>query len=63
MRKIPSCMSQESHPALVFRAAFSIRDDNTERGHHWTPLGRDERLPGVDFTVLLLENYLGCIPT
>lgn len=56
-------MSQESHPALVFRAAFSIRDDNTERGHHWTPLGRDERLPGVDFTVLLLENYLGCIPT
>lgn len=44
------------------RAAFSTRDDNTECGHHWTPLGRDERLQGVDFTVLLPGNYLGWVP-
>lgn len=60
----PMLHEPEESPNLGFSMQVSAqRHDNMECGHHWTPLGRDECLQGVDCTVLFPGNCLGCVAT
>lgn len=55
---------EKPHPgrSKFLGGASSTEDSDTERGHHWIPLGRGERLQHLDFALWLPEDCSGHAP-